>query len=361
MTKRLLFPLLALLAVPPLLAVVEVPGENRVKDALGISVKPAGQECGEIRHRGRPGQGWRSEPGLGGVRDEARGVAIDDSIYLVGGLTALDLSVDPGTATSVDTFQRFDVKTRRYTSLPPLPARLNHVVVAAYRGDVYVAGGFNDQLGRAEATDQAWRYRPSERRWSEIEPMPTRRGGAGVAVVGDRMYVIGGQERMVRKNTMDVYDFETGKWSEGAPMPTARDHLGVEAYRGRIYVVGGRQPRDYSLGAFERYDVARAKWSRLPDIPRPASSFELELVSGRLVAAGGGDAIARPNWISGQTWAYDPEGRKWSQLARMPEPRHGYAAGVVGDRLYTFGGSSCGAFRATETSESLRVPEARGL
>jgi hypothetical protein len=139
-------------------------------------------------------------------------------------------------------------------------------------------------------------------------------------------------------------------------MPTPRDHVGVGAYGGKIYAAGGRRDHDYSLGAFERYDPVRDRWTRLRDIPRPASSFELVPVSGRLVAAGGGDANARPYWVSGQTWAYDPGKRKWSQLARLPEPKHGYAAAAVGDRIYLFGGSRCGAFRATDTAESLRVP-----
>jgi len=355
---RFLAPLLVLLAVLPLVAVIDVPGESKVKNALGVSVKPVGQECGEIRHAGKRGVGWRAERPLGSVGDHAPGVTIGDSIYFVGGLSGLDLSVKPATAVSIDSFRRYDVKSGRYNSLPPLPARLNHVVAAAYRGDVYVAGGHTDQLGRAEASDRAWRYRPAERRWTELEPMPTKRGAAGAAVVGHRMYVIGGRERTLVHKSMDVYDFKTGKWSEGPPMFTGRDHLGVEAYRGQIYVAGGRQVRDYSLGAFERYDVRRGKWTRLPDIPRPASSFELEVVSGRLVAAGGGDAIVRPNWISGQTWAYAPDSGKWSQLARMPEPKHGYASGVVGDRLYVLGGSRCGAFRGTKTTESLRIPKA---
>ncbi len=349
---------LALLAVPVALTVVEVPGESKVKDFLGVSVLPAGQECGEIRDAGDPGGPWRAERPLAGVRDEARAARVGNGIYLVGGITSLDLSVEPGTAESVNTFERYDVQSGRYTSLPPLPARLNHVGAASYEGDIYVVGGLTDQLGRAEATGDAWRYRTSERRWEAIEPMPTRRGGLGVAVVGDRLYAIGGRSFGKRLDVVESYDFRTGKWSEEAPMPTPRDHLGVASYRGQVYVVGGRQEGDYSLGAFERYDPGTNRWGRLPDLPRPASSFELVPVAGRLVLAGGGDADVRPYWVSGQTWAYGPRDRKWSRLPRMPQPKHGYAAAAVGGRVYLFGGSRCGAFRATDTAESLQVPAA---
>ena len=350
------------IAVPAVLALADVPGENDVKDALGILQKPTGQECGEVRDAGRPNGPWRAERALDSVRDEARAARIGDSVYLVGGIDSLNLSVYPGTASSLNTFERYDVKSRRYTSLPPLPRRLNHVAVVAYRGDIYAVGGFNDQLARGEATGDAWRYRPAELHWERIASMPTKRGGHGAAVVGHRMYVVGGRDHFDRPRRTDVYDFRTGRWSRAASLPTARDHLGVGEYGGKIYVAGGRDSRDFSLGTFERYDPAADRWVRLSDIPGPASSFDLEKVSGKLVASGGGDSKPpqvrgrQSAWVSGQTWAYDPEKRNWSRLSDLPQPKHGYASAAVGDRLYLFGGSRCGGFRATDTAQSLHVP-----
>jgi len=343
-----------LIAVPLLLALVEVPGESKVKDLLGVAVLPASQECGEVRHTGDPSGPWRSERRLFAVRDEARAARSADNIYLVGGLTSLDLGA--GTAASVAAFERYDLRTRRYVKLEPLPARLNHVGVAAYKGDIYVVGGFTDQLERAEPTRDAWRYRTAKRRWEAVVPMPTARGGHGLAVVGDRLYAIGGRSFGKRLASVDIYDLRTQTWSKGSPMPTPRDHVGVGVHVGLIYAAGGRQEKDYSLGAFERYDPARDRWTRLPDLPRPVSSIELVDVNGRLVAAGGGDALSDPAWVSGQTWAYAPADRRWSQLAAMPQPKHGYAAAAAGGRLYVFGGSTCGTFRATDGAQSLKVP-----
>lgn len=343
------------LAAVPLLALVELPGERAVKDALGIGPEIV-QRCGQIRDRGDTGGAWRIEEPLAEPRDEARAVVIGRSAYLAGGLVSLDLSEEPGTADSVDTFQRYDFDEARYVDLPPLPSSLNHVGVAAYGGDIYVAGGHTDQLGAGGATSDAWRYRVDERRWDRIAPMPTARGGHELVVVGDRMYALGGRQGDARLATVEAYDFRTGSWSEQAPMPTARDHLGATAYRGQIYALGGRQPQDYSLGAFERYDPRRDRWTRLPDLPRPVSSIQLEPVGGRLVAPGGADGL--DVWVSGGTFAYDPEMRRWAKLPSMPVPKHGYASAVLDGRMWLFGGSSCGAFRATDSVESMRVPPA---
>lgn len=340
---------LVLLAVP-LLALVEVPGERRVKEALGFEYEPV-QRCGELRHTGRNAAPWRVEPALDGPRDEARAAVVGRSAYLVGGISDLDLT--KGTASSVDTFERFDFEAGRYVDLPPLPERLNHVGVVAYRGDVYVVGGHNDFLGRAEATGSAWRYRVARRRWERIAPMPTPRGGHALVVAGDKMYAIGGRHRMLRMGTVESYDFRTGKWSSQTAMPTGRDHLGATAYKGDVYVAGGRQNKDYSLAAFERYDPEGDRWSKLPDMPEAISSIEMVTVGDRLVTAGGGDALKY--WVTGRAWTYDPGRRAWSQLPSSPRPKHGYAGVAYNGRMYMFGGSRCGAFRATDSVESLRV------
>jgi N-acetylneuraminic acid mutarotase len=36
--------------------------------------------------------------------------------------------------------------------------------------------------------------------------------------------------------------------------------------------------------------------------------------------------------------AYDPKRNAWARLARMPTPRHGFAAATIGDKIYAVSG-----------------------
>jgi N-acetylneuraminic acid mutarotase len=251
----------------------------------------------------------------------------------------------------VGDFERFDLRERRYSALPPLPEALNHVGLGAYRGDVYLVGGAGNRLAPFYATRSMWRYRPTDRRWQEVAPMPTRRAALGVAVVGDRLFAIGGAQGTDDRTANEAYDFRTGRWSSRRPMPTARDHLGVAAMNGLVYAAGGRTVKGGNRRELERYDPTRDRWQRLAPLPAGVSGVQLVPVHGRLILAGGEDNKRR--WVTGAVHAYDPVANSWRRLPSLRTPVHGYAASAAGDRLYVFGGSDCSGFRATGGTQSV--------
>src|SRR2546427_12198694 len=66
------------------------------------------------------------------------------------------------------------------------------VAVAAVRGKVYVVGGF--QPGLPFITPAVEEYDPVTDTWHERAPLPSGLHHAGIGVVNDRLYVIGGVE-----------------------------------------------------------------------------------------------------------------------------------------------------------------------
>jgi Kelch motif len=337
-----------LLIALPLQAVTELPGEKQLKETLGFDY-PKSCEDYETVGMGQGGE-WRAEPDLPMVRDEPRAALAGGRVFLAGGV------VERGdTTASVDTFMAYDFSTGRYERLPALPAELNHVGMTAHEGAVYVVGGFTGGVNDPVASDLVWRYLIDEGRWEELAPLPTARGAMGVAVIGDRMYVVGGraEPHSVALDTVEVYDFARDRWSAAAPMGVARDHLGVAAQDSYVYAVGGRPGRANAYRVFERYDPRTDRWERLPPYPIPASGIELLSIGGRLVAAGGEDP-GRGRLI-GNTWAYDPEVRRWARLPSMTRPKHGYAAVAAGGRFWAFGGAPCYGFEPSQGVDSLAV------
>lgn len=337
------------LVLLPLQAVVELPGEKTLKEALGIDYPKTCDDYATIG-KGRFGA-WRAGPQLTSLRDEPRVAALGATAYLAGGV------VESGSETlAVDRFESYDPRTRRYRRLPPLPRALNHAGIAAYDGQIYLAGGYEGGVNDPVSTDRAWRYDPRSRSWHAIAPLPGPRGAHGLVVVGRTMYAIGGRvERGGRPghsiDRVDAYDFASGEWSARAPLPHARDHAGVAAYKGRIYVVGGRPGRANAYRFFERYDPARDRWERLPDYPLPVSGTGLAAVGPRLVAAGGEDP-GRGRLI-GRAYAYDPQRSRWEPLPSMPRPKHGFGAVALEGRFWAFGGAECYGFQPSRSVDSL--------
>lgn len=358
MRKGLLIPLLfvsLVLVALPLQAVLELPGEKQLKEALGFDYPKSCSDYTTIG-KGRLGA-WRAEPELPSLRDEPRVAVLNGRAYLAGGLAG-ELSE----ARSVDTFEAYDFRRGRYSRLPPLPQPLNHVGMAAHDGAIYLAGGFEGGANDPVSSDRAWRYETQTRAWEPIAPLSGVRGAHGLVVSGERMYAVGGRiERGGRpgrpRNSVDVYDFESGEWSQAASLPRPRDHAAVAVHDGMIYILGGRPGHANAYRDFDRYDPRTDSWDRLPDYPLPVSGAGLASVGGRLVAAGGEDP-GRGRLI-GRSYAYDPETRRWEQLPSMARPKHGFGVAAVGGRFWAFGGAECWGYKPSRSVDSFE-PGAAG-
>ena len=350
-----------LLAVTALLLVAGVaiaittdtPAEVKLRRTLGLDAPclPSTEDS----------EGWRAEPSLPAPRDESRAVALDGSVYLAGGTAKLleygRPSEVPGVrehvrAQSVDELLRFDPGTRRYTRLAPMSERLNHVTMATYGGRVYVVGGLGDLPFGADVRNEMFEYDPRQDRWREMPPMPTARGAAAAGVIGDSLYIAGGIGAGGKiENVLERFDFRTRTWERAADMPTAREHVAGTVAGDRFYVLGGRTLRSDSIDVAEVYDPAHDRWRRAAPMPQDAGSLEAASVDGYVLAIAGDDD--REGWVTGALQRYEPESNEWTQLPPMRTKRHGMAAAVVGDRLWTFGGSPCARFAASRIVESF--------
>jgi len=71
------------------------------------------------------------------------------------------------------------------------------------------------------------RWDPFARTWSYVAPMSSMRSTAGVAVLGGRLYAVGGRDGSVCHRSIECYDPHTNKWSLLAPMNRRRGGVGV--------------------------------------------------------------------------------------------------------------------------------------
>ncbi len=99
------------------------------------------------------------------------------------------------------------------------------------------------------------------------------RGGAGTAVVGDKLYIAGGAPQTFGVSLegsvygrLEIFDFEDETWEIGPDMPVPRHHTVAVDLGGKVYVAGGRAglldtnndtpPSD----EFDRYDPVSEEW-----------------------------------------------------------------------------------------------------
>jgi hypothetical protein len=304
--------LVVALVVPQLGAKATFSGETSfVATPLG----GAPVESGDAEVLG--GQHWVGVGPSYPARGDVAEAVLNGAAYVIGGT---------GTTEDGRHVYRYDPVTGVRSPAPDLPVSLDHAMAATLNGRIFVFGGYVFGL----PTDRVFSLGPNDARWIEHSAMPSARAAGGIAVVGDRIYIVGG----VTENGVwvkDVWVYERGKLITGfARIPTARDHLAVGTYQGRVCAAGGNGGER----AFECYDPARNEWKVLPDLRRPVI---------------GGSAVEAAGWFW-VVYASDLHGftiDRWHFGPRPQSPRAGHALVAIDGALYLIE-SGMGAYAPVE-------------
>lgn len=299
-------------------------------------------------------------------RLEVSAARIGRNVYVLGGLQR-------GQLESSTAFERYDIVSNSWKRLPPVPEAVNHAAAVAYRGDVYVVGGFDGQPVTLPAGDPLspittsqvssfYRYDPKTRTWWRMPSMPTRRGALAAGVIGHKLYAAGGVNNNERDLArLEVYDFRAHVWRPGPDMGVRREHVAGVVQGGLFYAIGGRDEFERNVRAVERFDPKRRRWQRLPDLPEPRSASSAVPVCGAIVLFGG-EELAGPHTTSTirEVEMFDPRSASWHSLPSMRTPRHGMGATSYGARVFAIdGGPKPGATSYSNLVEALDVPVRR--
>ena len=249
----------------------------------------------------------------------------------------------------------------------------HHVAFTEYHGKIYAFGGFVPPESGPPAwvpINNAWEYDPVADTWKALAPMPAKRGSALAAVVGDKIYVIGGATTppgsketavhparpQVSVGTVEEYDPVANTWRERSPMLTPRNHAAIGVVNGKIYVIGGRVGAAFiglasDISVVEEYDPATDQWGApRARMPTARSALGAGVYGGRIYVAGGEYQDPHMMATFRAVEAYDPASNTWTVMPPMPVSRHGLAVGVIGNRLYVVGGDVQSAGTGVEVS-----------
>ncbi|CAK8698598.1 unnamed protein product [Clavelina lepadiformis] len=169
--------------------------------------------------------------------------------------------------------ERFKVDQNRWEPISDLPHAVCAHSGAPCCGLMYIAGGF--------ATDgfqrEVYCYHPRENKWEAKPKLKTERGLHCMVDYKERLYCIGGNNKTngARRDvlTTEMFDVGTQQWTEVAPLFAGQSEAGAAVVGGKIYVVGGhtwRERKDVRTVAC--YDPERDTWEKATDFPEPLTS-----------------------------------------------------------------------------------------
>lgn len=188
----------------------------------------------------------------------------------------------------------------------------------------------------ASATTTPIGERGAGTHWETASPMPFARADFGAALVGERIFVVGGRDGYARTlASVLVYNIPTDTWSEVAPLPQALHHPAVATDGKQVFVVGGLTSiSSRPLDVVYAYDPARNSWSELGQLNDFRGDAAAAYVGDRLMILGGTTTAGTDAVFE----TYHPERKGWNGLPMMPTRRRAHGIAVIDGELYAFGG-----------------------
>lgn len=288
---------------------------------------------------------WRTLTPAPLERTEVAAARIGRSIYVVGGF-------EEGTGATTPALERYDIRRNRWERLRPMPIGVNHPTAAAWRGRLYVHGGYRGRRDLSSATPRLYVYLPRRNRWRRLPDARAPRAAHAFAALGGRLYAAGGANEEGSIASTEVYDVARRRWRQAPALRgPARNHMTGVAAGGFFYALAGRNA-DGNLRVAERYDPRRRRWQTLPPMRKARGGIASAAISGGRVVVFGGEEAAG---TIAEVELYDPRRRRWRALPDMRTPRHGLGGVALRNRVYAVEGGPEPAFHFSSAIEFLDV------
>jgi N-acetylneuraminic acid mutarotase len=233
-------------------------------------------------------------------------------------------------------FCSVNLSAQTWTERAPIPTMRWNPASVVIGNNIYVIGG-QDDSGTAIGVVEA--YNTETDTWVTLAEMPTERWGLMASVWHGKIYAIGGQGGSFPGTSTDaaeVYDPLTNSWSSVAALPTSRGWGGCATIGDTIYVFGGFISDGYQTSrAVDKYSPIANTWSSDPEMPILRDCFMSAAVGDRIYALGGWTEFEDNSRLVQE---YDPQTKVWTEKAPMPTARSFTEATDMNDSIFVAGG-----------------------
>ncbi|XP_072482468.1 kelch-like protein 13 isoform X10 [Notamacropus eugenii] len=156
------------------------------------------------------------------------------------------------------------------------------------------------------------------------------------------------RQQLVVSKELRMYDEKSHEWKSLAPMDAPRYQHGISVIGNFLYVVGGQSNYDTkgktAVDTVFRFDPRYNKWMQVASLNEKRTFFHLSALKGHLYAVGGRNAAGELATVE----CYNPRMNEWGYVSKMNEPHYGHAGTVYGGMMYISASSHQKVFQSSK-------------
>ncbi|MEM9386763.1 MAG: kelch repeat-containing protein [Pseudomonadota bacterium] len=295
----------------------------------------------------RPAGTWEGVAQIPYRVQEVYPAAHKGQLWLAGGLSP-DV---PMAAQSIsDQTWVYDPEQDRWAPGPALPEPRHHLYLVSTGDRLYAFGGFIAGGSRRwHASRDVLLLDEGAERWRKVASLLHPQSETVAAWLDGKVYLATGRRPTGERNTewrdqgdislMQVFDPDDHSVTIGPPAPTARNSAAGAVIGGRLYVVGGRVVDDGNRASNEVFNPTTGAWKTLSPMPTAQGGIAAAALGGRLYVFGG-EYFDDGGGVHRESWVYDPAADRWAPIPPMPVARHGLGAVTLKGAIYVVAGAT---------------------
>jgi hypothetical protein len=234
---------------------------------------------------------------------------------------------------------------------PDLPSQRDHASLAVLDDRLYLVGGIKTDDGGSRPTDEVWSVGPGDRRWRREPSLGTPRAALATVGTDGVLVAIGGYDGTDAVASTEILDPAIGDWRPGPRLNVPREHTAAAAVGDSVYAIGGRQlSLESNLDSVEYLALPDGAWQTFPDLEHTRGGIGAAAVGDSPCVAGGeepGGTIETVECVVDGSW---------ESVATLEVPRHGLAMVAAGERLHVLGGGPQPGLFVSTAHEIIDVP-----